>query len=207
MDPSAGSCSGSWSLRPRPSSATSSSRRRSVKVPSASGGRARNRADGRASPWVERSASACWRSTRTSSSSTPPRAVTTPSSCCRPTPPDTLARGGRPSSIRSASAEPVVRRSTAPVLPRHVAIVGDSQAHSLAINLPDGIGDTFVITDGSVDGCGVHDSGRVLERARRVLELVLDLRGLAAGMGGGRRAGRRGTRRARRVGRVRRRDR
>jgi hypothetical protein len=48
------------------------------------------------------------------------------------------------------------------VLPRHVAIVGDSQAHSLAINLPDGIGDTFVITDGSVDGCGVHDSGRVL---------------------------------------------
>ena len=58
-------------------------------------------------------------------------------------------------------AEPVVP-STAPVLPRHVAIVGDSQAHSLAINLPDGIGDTFVITDGSVDGCGVHDSGRVL---------------------------------------------
>ena len=52
--------------------------------------------------------------------------------------------------------------STAPVLPRHVAIVGDSQAHSLAINLPDGIGDTFVITDGSVEGCGVHDSGRVL---------------------------------------------
>jgi peptidoglycan/LPS O-acetylase OafA/YrhL len=58
-------------------------------------------------------------------------------------------------------SEPVVP-STAPVLPRHVAIVGDSQAHSLAINLPDGIGDTFVITDGSVEGCGVHDSGRVL---------------------------------------------
>ena len=58
-------------------------------------------------------------------------------------------------------AQPVVP-ATAPVLPRHVAIVGDSQAHSLAINLPDGIGDTFVITDGSVDGCGVHDSGRVL---------------------------------------------
>jgi hypothetical protein len=58
-------------------------------------------------------------------------------------------------------AEPVIP-STAPVLPRHVAIVGDSQAHSLAINLPDGIGDTFVVTDGSVEGCGVHDSGRVL---------------------------------------------
>jgi len=58
-------------------------------------------------------------------------------------------------------AEPVVP-ATAPVLPRHVAIVGDSQAHALAINLPDGIGDTFVISDGSLDGCGVHDSGRVL---------------------------------------------
>jgi hypothetical protein len=59
-------------------------------------------------------------------------------------------------------ATPPVVVATAPVLPRHVAIVGDSQAHSLAINLPDGIGDTFVITDGSVEGCGVHDSGRVL---------------------------------------------
>ncbi len=64
-------------------------------------------------------------------------------------------------TITQPVAEPVVA-STAPLLPRHVAIVGDSQAHSLAINLPDGIGDTFVITDGSVEGCGVHDSGRVL---------------------------------------------
>ncbi|MGH9133310.1 MAG: acyltransferase family protein [Ilumatobacteraceae bacterium] len=67
--------------------------------------------------------------------------------------------------IGTAAVEPAVEpavASTAPLLPRHVAIVGDSQAHSLAINLPDGIGDTFVITDGSVDGCGVHDSGRVL---------------------------------------------
>ena len=59
------------------------------------------------------------------------------------------------------ASEPVVP-STAPVLPRHVAIVGDSQAHALAINLPDGIGETFAITDGSLDGCGVHDAGRVL---------------------------------------------
>jgi peptidoglycan/LPS O-acetylase OafA/YrhL len=63
--------------------------------------------------------------------------------------------------VEQPVAEPVVA-STAPLLPRHVAIVGDSQAHALAINLPDGIGDTFVITDGSVEGCGVHDAGRVL---------------------------------------------
>jgi peptidoglycan/LPS O-acetylase OafA/YrhL len=64
-------------------------------------------------------------------------------------------------TVTQPVTQPVVV-ATAPVLPRHVAIVGDSQAHSLAINLPDGIGDTFVITDGSVEGCGVHDSGRVL---------------------------------------------
>ena len=51
-------------------------------------------------------------------------------------------------AVDQVVAAPVVP-STAPVLPRHVAIVGDSQAHALAINLPDGIGDTFDITDGS----------------------------------------------------------
>jgi hypothetical protein len=41
-------------------------------------------------------------------------------------------------------------------------VVGDSQAHALAINLPKGIGDTFAITDGSVEGCGVWDQGKVV---------------------------------------------
>jgi hypothetical protein len=43
-----------------------------------------------------------------------------------------------------------------------VSIVGDSQAHSLAVNLPDGIGDTFDIADHSLDGCSIYDNGRVL---------------------------------------------
>ena len=65
------------------------------------------------------------------------------------------------------TSEPVVISpeavSTAdnPVLPRAVTIVGDSQAHSLAINLPDGIGSTFTIHDGSLDGCSIYESGRV----------------------------------------------
>ena len=42
-----------------------------------------------------------------------------------------------------------------------VAIVGDSQAHALAINKPNGIESTFRITDGSLDGCSVYDEGRV----------------------------------------------
>ena len=48
-----------------------------------------------------------------------------------------------------------------PTLPRRIAIVGDSQAHSLAVNLPDGIESTFTVTDGSLDGCSVYDAGRV----------------------------------------------
>lgn len=57
-----------------------------------------------------------------------------------------------------ASAGPPV---TAAALPRKVVIVGDSQAHSLAINLPSGIESTFTVRDGSVEGCGVLDEGRV----------------------------------------------
>jgi peptidoglycan/LPS O-acetylase OafA/YrhL len=65
--------------------------------------------------------------------------------------------------------EPVVVGSTTtststtlPVLPRSVVILGDSTAHSLAINLPDGIEETFTISDGSLDGCSVWDEGRVV---------------------------------------------
>ncbi len=60
--------------------------------------------------------------------------------------------------VTAASAPP----ATAPVVPRSLAIVGDSQAHSLAINLPSGIDSTFSIEDGSIDGCSVYDSGRVI---------------------------------------------
>jgi peptidoglycan/LPS O-acetylase OafA/YrhL len=63
----------------------------------------------------------------------------------------------------STPAAPVVTAPLAPVdLPRSVSIVGDSQAHSLAVNLPDGIGDTFDISDHSLDGCSIYDNGRVL---------------------------------------------
>ena len=48
---------------------------------------------------------------------------------------------------------------TQAVLPRRLVIVGDSTAHSLAINLPTGIEGTFSIGDGSVEGCSVYDSG------------------------------------------------
>lgn len=48
-----------------------------------------------------------------------------------------------------------------PAGPARVVIVGDSQAHSLAINLPSGIESTFTITDGSVEGCSVYDDGTV----------------------------------------------
>jgi peptidoglycan/LPS O-acetylase OafA/YrhL len=43
-----------------------------------------------------------------------------------------------------------------------VAIVGDSQAYALAVNIPTGIDEVFpTIVNGSVDGCGVQDSGSV----------------------------------------------
>ncbi len=56
--------------------------------------------------------------------------------------------------------------ATPPALPRRVVVVGDSMAHSLAINLPDGIESTFAIENGSVEGCSVYDDGEV-RSARR----------------------------------------
>ncbi|MEY2939368.1 MAG: hypothetical protein RIS58_355, partial [Actinomycetota bacterium] len=44
-------------------------------------------------------------------------------------------------------------------LPRRVVIVGDSQAHSLYVNRPSGIEETFQLSNGSIDGCGVYDRG------------------------------------------------
>ncbi len=45
--------------------------------------------------------------------------------------------------------------------PARMVIVGDSQAHALAINLPTGIDSAFTISDGSVEGCSVYDAGTV----------------------------------------------
>ena len=71
-----------------------------------------------------------------------------------------------PTTVAGTSAIPttsVVGSSTTSttiaVLPRKLVIVGDSQAHSLAINKPSGIKKTFVVADGSIDGCGVYDIG------------------------------------------------
>jgi len=84
------------------------------------------------------------------------------------------AAGGSTSSLPAVVAQPtdsVAVATTLPVttvaappvtqavLPRRLVIVGDSTAHSLAINLPAGIETTFDIGDGSVEGCSVYDSG------------------------------------------------
>ena len=49
--------------------------------------------------------------------------------------------------------------TTLPKLPRRVVIVGDSQAHSLAVNKPSGIEETFLVSNGALDGCGVYERG------------------------------------------------
>jgi peptidoglycan/LPS O-acetylase OafA/YrhL len=59
-----------------------------------------------------------------------------------------------------SSAAPTT--SVAPAKSARLAIVGDSQANALAINLPDGIEGVFPqVVNGSVDGCSVYDSGSV----------------------------------------------
>jgi len=65
-----------------------------------------------------------------------------------------------PSTIPPTTVPGVSTTSTTLAkLPRRVVIVGDSQAHSLYVNRPDGIEETFDLADGSIDGCGVYDRG------------------------------------------------
>lgn len=66
-----------------------------------------------------------------------------------------------PTTVASPSSLPAASTITTTIakLPRKLVIVGDSQAHALAINKPSGIEKTFVITDGSIDGCGIYDRG------------------------------------------------
>jgi peptidoglycan/LPS O-acetylase OafA/YrhL len=63
-----------------------------------------------------------------------------------------------PGSVTTLANTPVTSTTLAK-LPRRLLIVGDSQAHAIAINKPSGIEKTFSITDGSIDGCGVYDRG------------------------------------------------
>ena len=88
--------------------------------------------------WSLLAVAATSRSTR----STGPPAATTPRSTRRP------RRSPRADAPRRSGRAPRRRRRLRRPAPRRVTIVGDSQAHALAINLPDGIESTFAVTDG-----------------------------------------------------------
>jgi peptidoglycan/LPS O-acetylase OafA/YrhL len=80
-----------------------------------------------------------------------------------------VATGGRAETfhapIATAPAVPGTSAATQgtlpPNLPRRVAVVGDSQANALVKNAPLGLGSTLALTNGSIDGCGIVDTGDV----------------------------------------------
>ena len=66
-------------------------------------------------------------------------------------------------SATTALAATTTSTTVAPLEVTRLAIVGDSQANALAVNLPDGIEEAFSeVINGSLDGCSVYDSGQVL---------------------------------------------
>jgi hypothetical protein len=76
--------------------------------------------------------------------------------------------GAAPSDDGAAPSVPVTTLDpVTPATSARVAIVGDSQANALAINLPDGIEGVFPdVVNGSVDGCSVYDSGSIRSSVR-----------------------------------------
>ena len=71
---------------------------------------------------------------------------------------DAPSTGAPPTDATS----PVTNVAAPPELPIDLGIVGDSQAHALAVNLPSGIESTFAVNDGSMDGCSIYESGNVV---------------------------------------------
>ena len=68
---------------------------------------------------------------------------------------------GVTATVSPTTVAPVAANVVQPAGPARMVIVGDSQAHALAINLPSGIETAFKITDGSVEGCSVYSDGTV----------------------------------------------
>jgi peptidoglycan/LPS O-acetylase OafA/YrhL len=67
-----------------------------------------------------------------------------------------------PATSAAPAASTLPATTVAPATSARLAIVGDSQANALAINLPDGIDGVFpTVVNGSVDGCSVYDAGSV----------------------------------------------
>jgi peptidoglycan/LPS O-acetylase OafA/YrhL len=83
---------------------------------------------------------------------------------------DPVGTDPAPAPSPSAATAPTLAPTTAPAAAAssaRLAIVGDSQANALAINLPDGIEGVFPeVVNGSVDGCSVYDSGSVQSSVR-----------------------------------------
>ena len=46
--------------------------------------------------------------------------------------------------------------------PRRIVLVGDSQAQSLYLNRPKGLEKSLILSDGSINGCGIFDQGEVV---------------------------------------------
>jgi len=75
-----------------------------------------------------------------------------------------VTAGGASTTSTVKAAKPGTSTTTTTTLlptdlPRRMAIVGDSMAHALFVNLPSGIDRYFTVGDGSVEGCSVYDGG------------------------------------------------
>jgi peptidoglycan/LPS O-acetylase OafA/YrhL len=89
-----------------------------------------------------------------------PVAASTPGAAVAGSTPDAAVAGSTPDASAAASVP-----ATTAVLPRRVAVVGDSQATALVKNAPSGLGRYLTLSNGAVEGCGLNDSGTIVTAA------------------------------------------
>jgi peptidoglycan/LPS O-acetylase OafA/YrhL len=103
--------------------------------------------------------------------STPAENASTTTAVTDTAPPTSLASSADETLDAPATAPSSTPTTTTSTLPDaaasvRLAIVGDSTANALAVNQPNGISAIYPsISNGSRDGCGVYDAGRILTSA------------------------------------------
>jgi len=107
-------------------------------------------------PSLDSSSAVVWEAPQVAVSVASAAAPTTVPAPAASTPTETISTTTAPESpITAPSVVPVV----VPDKPVSLVVVGDSQAGSFAKNVPTGLEELFVVSDGSLNGCGLYDSG------------------------------------------------
>ena len=73
---------------------------------------------------------------------------------------------GEPTTATTPASTAAPVPTTLAVLPRRVAVAGDSVGNMMVRNFPSTVSDRLIVSDASIEGCGIIDRGRMISGGR-----------------------------------------